>query len=179
MRPHLPWLGQGDIFRAVPVIVVRLVGAGNVEAEATTGPAVLLTHDCAMDKPDKVTGSPRVERLQFARLRSIDALPPDQRRSLRQGAHKDGPFDILYLDGVGEFGECFFLLNDPFYLPAAYFRLLLTTHPEHVEAESPEAHYTTPRANDTRFGRIDEPQLVLMRRKMVAYWTRFKPDGLI
>lgn len=61
MRPHLPWLGQGDIFRAVPVIVVRLVGAGNVEAEATTGPAVLLTHDCAMDKPDKVTGSPRVE----------------------------------------------------------------------------------------------------------------------
>jgi len=176
LRIHLPWLGQGDIFGEVPVIGAELDPAGNVHAYSSPGPAVLLTHDCAMDKPDKATGLPRVERLQFARLREITALSPDRQANLRGAAKKVGPFEALYLDEIPQFGETFMLLTDPYYLPARYFDLTLLAHGDHPEAESQSAIYTTPRRHDTRIGRIDAEQLDLLRQKMLAHWTRFDLD---
>ncbi|MCA1607441.1 MAG: hypothetical protein LC775_18700 [Acidobacteria bacterium] len=176
VRTHLPWLGQGDIFGEIPVVGAELDHAGNVRVYSSPGPAVLLTHDCAMDKPDKATGLPRVERLQFARLRSITALPSNRQASLRGAAKKLGPFEALHLGEIPQFGETFVLLTDPYYLPAQYFDLALLSHINHPEAEPVGAEYTTPQRRDTRIGRIDAEQLDLLRRKMFAYWTRLKPS---
>lgn len=71
MRSHVPWLGQGDIFANLPIIDVAVTGAGEVQATVIEGPAVLLTHDCDMDKPDNATGLPRIQRMQFARLEQL------------------------------------------------------------------------------------------------------------
>lgn len=174
MRIHLPWLSQGDIFGEIPVVGVELDPAGDVRAQCSPGPAVLLTHDCAMDKQDKVTGLPRVKRLQFARLRSITALPADQQASLRGASKKTGPFDILHLGEMPQFGETFMFLTDPYYLPAQYFNLVLLAHSDHSEAGTRNAKYITPQRHDTRIGRIDEEQLDRLRHKMLAYWTRLK-----
>lgn len=170
MRAHLPWLSQGDILGEVPTISVELDRAGDIEVRSSPGPAVLLTHDCALDKPN-------VQRLQFARLRVLSALPADQQGNLRGAAKKVGPFDSLYLGQIPQFNETFILLSDPYYLPAEYFRLALLLHGAHPEAESESAKYTTPQQNDTRVGRIDEEQLDLLRRKMLAFWTRLKMPG--
>jgi hypothetical protein len=177
LRTHLPWLNQGDIFGEVPVVSVELNPAGDVRAYCSPGPAVLLTHDCAMDKPDNATGLPRVERLQFARLRAITALPADQQASLRGASKKIGPFDSLHLGEIPQFGETFMFLTDPYYLPARYFDLALLAHSDHPEAETRSAEYATPRRHDTRIGRIDEEQLDRLRHKMLAYWTRLKLPG--
>lgn len=171
MRAHLPWLGQGDIFGDVPVVDVTLDPGGDVRVELPRGPAVLLTHDCAMDKPNR-QGLPRVDRLQFARLRSLTSLSADQQRSLRRQADRLGPFEALYVGEVADLGECLLLLSDPYYLPAAYFELGLEGHAGHPEADPVNAMYATPGAHDARIGRLDERQLELLRSKMLAYWAR-------
>jgi hypothetical protein len=93
MRNHLPWLGQGDIFSSVPVLDVTLSSSGAVQAEVAEGPAVLLSHDCDMDKPDRTTGQPRISRMQFARLRSVDATSPTFQTTLRASKNSVGPFE--------------------------------------------------------------------------------------
>jgi hypothetical protein len=175
LRTHLPWLCQGDIFRDVPVIDVTLADPSRVEVISRSGPAVLLTHDCAMDKPNR-RGEPRVERLQFARLRSIDALPPDKQGSLRGSATSSGPFDVLYVGEISDLGESFILLSDPYYLPAAYFALRFDDYTGHPDAGAGSATYAAPGAHDTRLGRLDQAQMDLLRVKMLAFWARVQQE---
>lgn len=170
MRPHLPWLSQGDIFGSLPIVSVRLDSANSPTAEMAPGPAVLVSHDCALDKPDKATGLPRVERVQLARLRTLKTLTLDKQNSLRAG--RLGPYEALYLNEPSPLGESFLLLDDVYSLPASYLALKLRAHPSHPESESPEALYTTPTVNDSRIGRLDEAQLDLLHKKMIAFWTR-------
>ena len=174
MRDHLPWLCQGDIFSSVPVADFTLTDANEVEVSLPIGPAVLLTHDCAMDKPTK-TGVPRVERLQFVRLRSIDGLPLQQQQTLRGGRMSVAPFEAMHIGDVSRLGESFILLSDPYYLPAGYFTLKFDDYSNYPDIE-PDARYVTPQAHDTRVGRLDEAQLDLLRLKMLAFWARVQPD---
>ena len=169
MRDHLPWLCQGDIFADAPVLAVELANDG-LEVALPMGPTVLLTHDCAMDKPNR-TGQPRAERLQFARLRAIDSLPREQQVSLRGNREKVAPYEALYLGEVAVLGESFILLTDPYYLPAAYFGLMFGDYSDHPRADS-DAQYVTPQTHDTRLGCLDETQIVLLRQKMTAFWAR-------
>jgi hypothetical protein len=125
-----------------------------------------------MDKPNS-RGEPRAELLQFARLRAIDSLPRDRQMLLRQKRNDLGPFDILYLGEIGELGESFILLTDPYHLPARFFSLKFEDYSSHPDAE-PDARYVTPQANDTRLCRMDEAQVELLRRKMLAFWARVR-----
>lgn len=175
MRNHVPWLGQGDIFASAPIIDITLTDAGDVQVVAIEGPAVLLTHDCDMDKPDRTTGQPRIPRMQFARLRAVDALPPSYQRTLRTSRNKLGPFEALYLGDIQGFGESCVLLSDPYYIPSAYFLPIFGEYTGHVEAVE-GARYITAQAHDSRMGRLDEAQLILLRRKMAAFWTRLDPE---
>lgn len=176
MRNYLPWLCQGDVFGNVPVLDVAIDGDINISARMMFGPAVLMTHDCAMDKPDK-DGRPRVEFLQFARLRSMASLPEGKRNNLRGARAKVPPFEAMYLGEVAEFGEAFILLTDPYFLPSRYFSLAFVNYRDHVAADPQVSDYITPRSADSRVGRIDEEQIDLLRRKMMAFWTRFQADG--
>ena len=170
MRNHRPWLCQGDIFANAPIVDVTLTVTNGLQLALPTGPAVLLTPDCAMDKPNR-RGEPRVELLQFARLRAIDSLPRDRQALLRQKQNDLGPFEALYLGELGELGESFILLTDPYHLPAQFFALKFEGYSSHPEAES-GARYATPQANDARLCRMDETQVELLRRKMIAFWAR-------
>jgi hypothetical protein len=170
LRDHLPWLCQGDIFAAAPVIDVILSSANELQVSLPTGPAVLITHDCAMDKPNR-SGRPRVERLQFVRLRAVDALPPEQRNSLRGSRTRLPPYEALHLGDIADLGESFILLSDPYYLPAAYFALSFEDYSQHPQA-GPDARYITPSLHDTRLGCLDAEQVELLRRKLIAFWAR-------
>ena len=169
-------MGQGDIFGRLPVLEVEMQEDGQVVAGLNAGPAILLTHDCAMDKPDRA-GLPRVERFQFAAVRSMESLPPDRRRNLTGQAHQVPPYEVLYLGKVADYGECFMLLSDPYYLPAKFFEPHFADYVGHVAVPDPSGptSFITPGRNDSRLGRIDEYQLDLLRLKMLAYWTRLEP----
>jgi hypothetical protein len=175
MRNHMPWLGQGDIFVSAPVIDITVTDIGEVQAAAIEGPAVLLTHDCDMDKPDNATGQPRIQRMQFARIRGVDALPPSYQRTLRTGRNNLGPFEALHLGDIANLGECCMLLSDPYYVPSSYFLPTFGDYSHHAEAAE-GARYTTIQLHDSRVGRLDEAQLNLLRKKMIAFWTRLEPE---
>jgi hypothetical protein len=174
MRDHLPWLGQGDIFASAPIVDVTLTDTGHVQSTVIEGPAVLLTHDCDMDKPDNATGQPRIERMQFAKLRAVDALPASYQRTLRTNRNNPGPFEALYLGDIANLGECCVLLSDPYYIPSTYFIPTFGDYSDHPEGAE-GARYTTIQLHDSRLGRLDETQLILLRRKMAAFWTRLDP----
>ena len=170
MQENLPWLTQGDIFASAPVVDVKLDGSNKARADLVSGPAILLTHGCAMDKPDR-HGQPRVERLQFARLRSLNALPIDRQGNLRGTRDRLQPFEALYVGEVPDLGETFILLSDPYYIPAAYFALTFVDYSTDPRAE-PNAKYITPQANDSRVGLLDQSQIELLLKKMIAFWAR-------
>jgi hypothetical protein len=175
MRSQVPWLGQGDIFASLPIVDVALTEAGEVQATVIEGPAVLLTHDCDMDKPDNATGLPRIQRMQFARLRAVDALPSSYQRTLRTNRNKRGPFEALYLGDIESFGESCILLSDPYYIPSSYFLPVFGDYGGHAEAQE-GARYLSVQLHDSRVGRLDEAELILLRTKMTAFWTRFVPE---
>ncbi|MHB8452756.1 MAG: hypothetical protein ACYDAQ_20220 [Mycobacteriales bacterium] len=179
MREHEPWLGQGDIFLEAPVLAASLGADGLLRFSAEIGPALLLTHDCVLDKPPFAGGAPRTERLQFARLRAAESLPPNRRDTLRGMATKPEPVEALWLGDLLDLGPSFILLSDPYFVPVGYFQPYLEDYSRHEHARPGDAkRYLTPAVNDTRIGRLDESQLVLLQRKMMIFWTRAEPAEL-
>jgi hypothetical protein len=126
-----------------------------------------------MDKPNR-NGTPRVERLQFARLRAIDALPRDRQQTLRSTREKIPPYEVLYLGGIPSFGESFILFSDPYYIPVVHLQPIFREYEDDGPGEG--GRYLTAQENDTRVGRLDAPQLTLMRQKMSAFWARIIED---
>lgn len=175
MRDHLPWLCQGDIFASTAIVDVSLAATGEIQAHSIVGPAVLLTHGCDMDKPNS-DGTPRIERMQLARLRAIESLPASRQRALRSQPGSLGPFEALYLGEVATLGESFIFLSDPYYVPAAYFLPKFEQYLGYPDAEG-DAKYLTPLARDSRIGRLEAEQLALLRRKMTAFWARVKEEN--
>jgi hypothetical protein len=174
LEQQLPWLCQGDIFRAIPVLVPRVLADATVVAVAVElGPAVLVTHGCAMDKQNRA-GLPRVERLNFLPLLSLDATDSNRRALLKRKTVE--PYEALYVGPVGEFGESYCVLSEMYPLPAAYFRPSIRSFEGHPSAGSDEQNYLVPTVNDTRIGRIDDSVLQLLHDKLNAHWTRRLPD---
>jgi hypothetical protein len=176
MRDNEVWLCQGDIFESAPVLDVQVDPAGGLVTSLGYGPAVLLTHDCAMDKAEP-DGSPKAERLQFARLRIASrTVTTVQANDLRGRRGKTGPFEVLWISDVRPFGECLIFLSDPYFVPLSYFDAAMVQYNVTEADGNPSAPRATPRANDTRMGRLEEGQIDLLRLKMLAFWTRLKPS---
>lgn len=171
MDAHQAWLAQADVFAEALVVSVSMNGEG-LAADISNGPALLLTHDCAMDKatPD---GVPKIDWLQFTRLRLATDLPPERRGNLWRARTAVAPYDVMWLGDVG-FGECYLVLSTPYFAPVQYFGLTCVQYEEVVDdrANLPRA---TPTRNDSRIGRLDDVQLFLLQQKMLIYWTRFAP----
>jgi len=171
MRTPLPWLSQGDIFAAVPILIPRVLPTGEVVASGDQGPAVLVTHDCALDKTNRAKTEVKVRRLFFLPLLAVSNVTPNEMAVLRR--NEVIPTESLYIESAGSFGEAYCLLSEAYYLPADLFRLQLTVH-THPEAEAEVAHLQASRSH-ARVGRLDESSLLLLKRKWIGFWTRQQP----
>src|SRR4051812_35214894 len=91
--PPRPWLGQGDVFRTAPIVEFDPSG----ELRLIEGPAVLLTHDCVLDKRGRTDPRPAVPRLHFARVSSAETLDRSRRETLISQAWRLDPSEVFYL----------------------------------------------------------------------------------
>ena len=137
------------------------------------GPALLLTHGCAMDKPDRETGGPRISHLQFAPLRALAACPPNVHADLR--LRKPAPYELVYVGETEHWGEAVAPLTETFHLPAWYFQLAFEQFGEHSEAKQGDGPYVVAMAHGERTGRMDSSDRSLMLEKMIRFWTRLAP----
>lgn len=172
MRQALPWLSQGDIFERVPLLDVTVAGAGIAIAGVNQfGPAVLVTHDCVLDKTNRRLAV-KVNRLYFMPLLAVSATTTDQAVALRR--NEVIPTESLYIPDAGSFGEAYCVLSTAYYLPAEIFGLRLT-HFDHPEAQEGEAHLEGTR-HCLRVGRLDADSLELLHLKWSGFWTRKTPN---
>jgi len=170
----LPWLCQGDIFRSVPVLTPRVLSDASVIAVSVeVGPALLVTHGCALDKANQ--GVPRIERLNFLPLLAVEASRPDRQSLLRRG--KLQPFEAFYLGDTPEIGESYCVLSEIYALPASYFQPIMQSFEAHPQAPDDAQDYLMATKNDSRIGRLIESGLALLLDKFNAYWTRRLPEG--
>jgi hypothetical protein len=170
---HDAWLDQGDLFSEVPIVAVTL-SAGEIVTSASSGPAVLMTFGCVLDKHGR-DGKLRVERLHFLPLRTTLGLPQDRKAFLRSTADQLQPIEPLYLGEISGFGETYALMSDIVMVPPAYFGLeLREVGLDHRGQPDLRPHPTT---CDTRIGRLPDHKMELLTAKWLAQWTGLKPEG--
>lgn len=172
MDEHRPWLGQADVFSNAPILQVTLAEE-RLTSEILYGPALLLTHDCAMDKAT-ADGLPKTDWLQFARIRLASQLPDQRRGNVWRARDDVPPYDVMWLGEVGAFGDCYMVLSDPYHVPVEYFDTRCIQYDEQVD-DRPNLPRATPRRNDSRMGRLPPDRVFLLQQKMLIYWTRFNP----
>lgn len=156
-----PWLCQGDLFLRAPLLSSPL-GAAGLTAAMAVGPALLMTHDCVLDKTNKK----RVVRAAYATflpLRKVVLLADDRAALIRQNTVT--PYEALYVGEVPEAGEVYLSLACPATVPLSYFA------PELQDFEGEEEPHLTATANDTRVGTLTADQVGLLRTKWNAHWT--------
>jgi hypothetical protein len=126
-----------------------------------------------MDKRTR-SGVPKVERLQFARLRTVHSLGDDRARMVHERAAEIEPTEVLCIGEVPDLSECCILLSDPYHLPAAYFGLSFRDYKDHDESgpDDDGLYITAAEHRDNRLGRLEASQLELLRQKMRGWWTR-------
>jgi hypothetical protein len=161
------WLSQGDIFSDLP-LVDTFLGSGVSVAALPRGHALLVTHDCMLDKCNK-HGTSLVEHLTFLRLIDVEAQLATKRKQLREAKDKEQPYRALYIGDVEGFGEAFVDINAPFTHPA---ELLGTESRDHDDGDRRLAATL----NADRAGRLSEDVVQLFRIKWNANWTGMKPD---
>jgi hypothetical protein len=167
-----PWLCQGDVFASVPLTVTSLVGADGVQCVVREGPALLLTHDCQLDKRG-------LSRLVFAPVSSpTDAgVTGSNLGQLRKGWLT--PPEAIWLPDAGNGEEAVALLGQAFMIPTAYFDLAVEDFSYHLEhdPELPWHARVRREERDTRAATMSADEAQLMRCKMSAYWTGEVPEG--
>lgn len=156
----------------MPLVRASLDASAEVQFGCDRGPGVLLTHGCEMDKANK-DGAPRVEWLQFTRLRSLTMMDSQAALNLKRG--KLGPFSMMYAGEWSGLGEAWLLLSDSFPIPAAFFDPFLSDHAHHPKSDQGD-RYLTPGRNDDRIGRLSDESVTLLTDKMGAFWTRTQPE---
>lgn len=171
MDDPLPWFCQGDILRSVPILTAVLGEASDVNFMILQGPAVLLTHGCALDKARK--GRPTAKRLHFVPIVDVSVQDPGKQSALRSSGLT--PYEVMYLGHCGDLNECFIVLSEIYSLPIGYFAPTLETWEGHPAARVGDT-YLTPARNGARLGRLDDKQVALLLDKMNAYWTRRLPE---
>lgn len=169
-----PWLDQGDVFENVPILAPKVGEDGELSSDTSHGPALLMTHGCALDKTNR-RGAVRILRLAFLPLRSVSYAPEDQRRELRRDLLN--PSEVLYIPDAGRFGESYCILSEVYYLPAGAFGLRLVSF-DHPDAEEGSLHLEAT-VNGGRVGRLEVERVDLLKRKWIGYWTRLVYDEAV
>lgn len=167
MRDAHAWLSQGDLFRALPIVETSIQD-GIVSTKLVHGPSLLCTHDCELDKRTRA-GVSTVKRIQFLPLRSTSALDNSQHGDLQTWQGKLNPARIFHVGNLENLGDVFCDLAEVYALPSEYFAPALR------EFGNPDATelMLVATANDTRIGQVDEVQLLLLKKKLMTFMTRF------
>lgn len=168
VQPPQDWLCQGDVFRSVPLIIPAL-NQGTVVASVNNGPALVLTHGCAMDKPTR-DGRPRIEFLTVAPLLSLAVQDNNRQTLLRKQAAERQPYEVLYLGEVADFGEAYVSLSETALIPASLFQPVLQAITLPGEAEP--SNCLVPTVNGDRVATLTASHLELLLDKMMTFWTR-------
>ena len=150
----------------LPLLGAQEAG-GEVSSTSNVGPALLLTHDCNLDKA-RPGSQVRIERLQFLPLADMSVLDRSRQGLLRK--EELNPPEAFFVGQVGRI-EAFVLLSEAFWLPASYFALRLEAFADHPEAE-PEARRLVAGRHGNRLGQIEAHRRALLHQKIVAFWTR-------
>lgn len=170
-EPPNSWLSQGDVFQSVPIL--GLVLDEQLRAEIQYGPAMLMTHGCAMDKPSGRSLRPRVPHLHFAPVRSILTLTRDRQFELRRRRWRVDPSQVAFLGELPDIGEGYANFSEVYALPAEFFDLTLE-----VPHEAPcEPARLRLRSDDVRIASLTSDAAQLVRLKLAKYWARLQPNG--
>lgn len=162
------WLCQGDIFANAPVLDYPNMSDGRLIPQLRNGPAMLVTHDCDLDKLSG--GKPKIERMAFVRLRNVEELPANRADLIRRSNGKLQPYEAQYLGRIPGVGESYVLVSDPYFVPVSYFGTAIVQYP----GPEPNQHLTAT-ANDSRRFRLSNADLTLFRTKWTINWTRLQP----
>jgi hypothetical protein len=170
VREALPWVCQGDLLVSAPQLALAMEG-GRLKVSGAHGPALVFTHDCALDKR-RGQGSPSIERVQLLPVRDVESQDANRQKLLRDNNVR--PYEALYLGSLGDW-EGFVALGELYTVPAGYFEPELRPFPGHPEDPDEEPHLVFGRHGD-RLGRIELDQLALLYEKVLAFWLRRAPD---
>ena len=168
LLPCRPWFSQGDIFGSIPQVSAIVSTNSGIEWRSAEGPALLLTHGCALDKPR--AGRPRITSLQFLPLLAVSQLDQGRQATLR--ANQLEPYEVLYVGDVPALTDSFVMVQDVFSLPAKYFDPDLVDYAGHDGVEPDDPPRLTATKNDGRIVRLDDTQIEMLHRKVQAFWTR-------
>ncbi len=122
------WLSQGDIFLDVPVPDLR--------ASDHSGPALLATYNCALDKRTG-SGKSKVTHLNFLPIRSLTLVQPQLAEALRSNPTSLTPYVALYLSDLPTIGEGYVNLMECFTLPISEFSVEIQDFSEDLSVGDP------------------------------------------
>lgn len=166
------WLSQGDLFRNL-LIPRAGVDQGAATVALTQGPALLVSHGCAIDKKRK--GISVADYLTFVPVHDLSIVNHDKAKALRAAANGLTPYEVLYLGSLPGLGEAYAALNEPFTLPTLLLRTELRNYSPDDTGEAEEEQRLTPNVWDTRFGTLNPDVIDLLADKWNALWTRRLP----
>jgi len=164
----LPWLSQGDLFQEVSVVVAE--PGFPVGLSAPVGPAMLMSHDCVLDKRNAAGST--LSSLNFMPLHQMSLAEPNHSAALRRGQLM--PYNAMYVGDVPSIGPSYVEFSRIYRLPPKYLATELRTFDPPPEGEE-VGEYLCAGRNDTRVAKLSAPALELLRSKWNAYWTRRQP----
>ncbi|TLM87220.1 hypothetical protein [Pseudarthrobacter sp. NamE5] len=159
------WLSQGDIFLEVPV--------PDIHTSSRSGPALLVTYNCALDKRTG-SGKSKVTHLNFLPVRDVTALqPPDLARNLRSRPTSLTPYTALYLGDVPQVGEGYVNLMECFTLPISEFAVQIEDFSEELSTGDPDedCFRLVDSSSRTRISTLSSSHHALFLEKWRAHWT--------
>jgi hypothetical protein len=172
---HEPWLAQGDVFKSV-MIVRAGVADGIASKHLERGPALLISHGCAIDKKHR-DGTSELEYLSLLPLQAVENLPGERSAKLRNSKNELGPYNAMYLGDVPEVGESYVMLTEPYTVPATFLQPELRLFTAAEIGDPDDETRIVPTVGDTRVGRLTQDGIILFVRKWIAQWTRLKTDA--
>jgi hypothetical protein len=135
-----------------------------VTADVVRAPALLVTHDCALDKKS-ARGVMQASEITFLPLRRLSSLEGNKQSIIRRNTLT--PYDFLFVGELpGDLGESYVNLGSASTFSLDYFAPALV-----LEDGEEEAHLTASR-HDHRLGRLTSEQMDLFLDKWNVHWTR-------
>jgi hypothetical protein len=177
VRPHDPWLSQGDIFASVPIPTCRLKSGRVIFGTDEGGPAVLLNDGCILDK--RSGGLPALKRLNLAPLHSMADQGYSSRKAAALRNREINPPDPIYVNvqealDIDQDGEAIALISETYALPANYFDLVPLEDPADEEDGYRAGIARTNR--DTRVLTMEAAEVRLLQEKLALFWSGIELD---
>lgn len=169
-------MSQGDIFKRVPI---WQVASEKPQKTFELGPALLVTHDCNLDKR-RGNGEFSIQRVQLIPIRAVSAQDLNRQAVARQD--KLSPPEVLYIgeiadDENGGSWEGLALLSEIFTLPSITFQPSITDYAGDALLEpGDDTERLCFGLHGERYGTLSNDRLDFLYRKMASFFMRLEID---